>query len=230
MTGSPEQSLVSVIVPVHNGEQHLAEALDSIFRQSYKHFEVIVINDGSNDASSQVIARYPEVSTIEQSNEGVTRARNNGIKASNGELVAFLDQDDRWLEDTLSIQVHHHIEEPDIQYTLGQQICFLDGLTEIPGWFKNQQLETPHTGYLPGTLMVKRELFDTLGMFDPDYPISSDADWFARAKDAGIKNHVIQDVLLERRIHADNQSGQVTTIHTELFKLLKKSINRKNSG
>ena len=73
-------------------------------------------------------------------------------------------------------------------------------------------------------------VFAELGGFDPRYPISSDADWFARARDAGLPMRLLPDVTLERRIHRANQSSQAAVIHRELFQLLRASIDRKRRG
>lgn len=97
--------LISVIIPVYNGEQFLHETLDSVFAQTYTNIEVIVIDDGSTDKSAEIIKRYPAVRYIPQENRGVGKARNTGIKSSSGDYIALLDQDDLWLPEKLKIQV-----------------------------------------------------------------------------------------------------------------------------
>ncbi len=223
--------LVSVVMPIFNGQQYLAEAIQSVLNQSFADFELIVIDDGSVDGSRKIVQEFmataPQTSLLCQENGGVSAARNSGILASNGRYIAFLDQDDRWTPEALQIQVSYHQSHPEIGYTLAHQICFLEAGSRAPAWFHLQQVNVPHVGYLPGTLMVNRPLFDTLGLFDTKYPISSDADWFARAKDANIPTHTLPQVILERRIHNENQSQQSQQIHGELFQLLRASIKRK---
>ena len=97
--------LISVIIPVYNAEQYLPETLDSVFTQTYTNIEVITVDDGSTDKSAEIIKRYPAVKYIRQKNGGVSNARNSGIKASSGDYIAFLDQDDLWLPEKLKIQL-----------------------------------------------------------------------------------------------------------------------------
>jgi glycosyltransferase involved in cell wall biosynthesis len=223
--------LVSVIMPVFDGEAFLAEAIDSILSQSYRAFELIVVNDGSTDGSADIVEGFlsgsGKVRCVCQENAGVSAARNRGIEACSGDLIAFLDQDDRWYENALKTHVTFHEQHPEVGYTLAQQVCFLDGMTEPPGWFRLQKLDVPHPGYLPGTLVVKRSLFDQIGLFDIRYPISSDADWFARARDSKAPMSILPETLLQRRIHAGNQSRHSRKIQGELTQLLHASIQRK---
>lgn len=221
---------ISVVVPVYNGARWLGEALGSISAQSHPPHEVIVVDDGSTDGSPDLLAQTPGLTVIRQTNQGVTVARNRGIERASGDLIAFLDQDDRWRPEALSEHANIHQARPEIAYTLAHQICFLDQGADVPPWFRAQKLDTPHVGYLPGTLVAKRTAFAAIGVFDPAYPISSDADWFARAKDHGLARGVLPSVLLERRIHDANQSRFAGTIQSELFHLLKRSLDRGREG
>lgn len=223
--------VVSVVMPVHNGEAYLREALQSVLGQTFGRLQLIVVDDGSQDGCRGVVqaavARDPRVHYVYQENRGVSDARNRGIAAGSAPLIAFLDQDDRWTPDALELQVAYHRLHPEVLYTLAHQTCFLAQGCPVPAWFGSQKLDEPRVGYLPGTLAVKRELFDRLGCFDTRYPISGDADWFARARDANIPTHTLPQVILERRIHEGNQSRFSRQIQRELFKLLKASIGRK---
>src|SRR4029079_2498347 len=109
---SDENPLVSVIVPVYNGERYLREALESVFAQTYRAIEVIVVDDGSPDDSGTIGQSFPEVRYIHQTNQGVAAARNNGIEAARGEFFAFLDQDDLWVPEKLNVQVEYFLGHP----------------------------------------------------------------------------------------------------------------------
>src|ERR1700694_2891614 len=112
--------LVSCIVPVYNGERYLRSALESIFAQDYRPLEVIVVDDGSSDKSAVIAQDFKQVRYMHQTNQGVATARNAGLAAARGEFIAFLDQDDLWMSDKLSIQIEHLLKNPEIQYTLAE--------------------------------------------------------------------------------------------------------------
>ena len=96
--------LISVVVPVYNGERYIAEAIDSVLAQEYKNIEIIAVNDGSTDGTEKILRSYANVRYLHQSRKGVSAARNKGIKCSSGEFIAFLDADDLWTKDKLKIQ------------------------------------------------------------------------------------------------------------------------------
>jgi glycosyltransferase involved in cell wall biosynthesis len=107
--------LVSVVVPVYNGARYLRRAIDSALAQTYRDVEVLVVDDGSKDDSPEVIAGYgPRLRALRQANGGVARARNAAIRASSGELIAFLDQDDWWLPGKVAAQVQRLLAEPEV--------------------------------------------------------------------------------------------------------------------
>ena len=97
--------LVSIITPVYNGEKYLLEAIESALAQTYKNFELLIVNDGSTDNSKSIISAYlsnPKIRYFEQQNAGVAAARNLALRYANGKYIGFLDQDDLWLPDKLS--------------------------------------------------------------------------------------------------------------------------------
>ena len=219
--------LVSVIVPVYNGERYLDAALQSIFRQDYRPFEVIVVDDGSTDRSAHIARACPEIRYMYQCNQGVASARNAGIAAARGDFIAFLDQDDFWATNKLTVQIDFLLDHPDVGYVLSRQRLFLEPGVPPPPWFRKNLLLEDQTGYCPGTLLVRRIVFERIGLFDPGYKHSSDADWFARAKDGGIPMRVLPQVLLYTRIHGRNSSAETQILHGELLKALKASIDRR---
>ena len=101
-----KKTLISIIVPVYNTEKHIERCLDSIMKQDYPNFEVILVNDGSTDESGIIIQKYKEkyknISYIKQENKGVGAARNAGIKVAKGDYISFVDSDDFIMEDYCS--------------------------------------------------------------------------------------------------------------------------------
>ncbi|HSZ22548.1 MAG TPA: glycosyltransferase family A protein, partial [Candidatus Sulfotelmatobacter sp.] len=105
--------LVSVVVPVYNAERTLTATLDSALAQDFRDFEIVVVNDGSTDSTKAVLDMYAaRVRVIDQSNRGVSAARNAGVRASSGQLIAFLDSDDLWSADKLTQSVRALTQNP----------------------------------------------------------------------------------------------------------------------
>ena len=106
--------LVSVVVPVYNGELYLARALSSVLGQDYGPLEVIVVDDGSTDNSAQIACSFGGVHYIQQPNQGVSASRNAGITASHGEFIGFRDQDDIWAPEKLSVQAGYLLKHHEV--------------------------------------------------------------------------------------------------------------------
>jgi glycosyltransferase involved in cell wall biosynthesis len=222
-----ENPLVSVIIPVYNGARYLRAALESVFAQSYRPFEVIVVDDGSTDDSGVIAQSFPDVRYIHQENQGVAAARNHGIEAARGEFFAFLDQDDLWTPEKLKLQLAYLLSHPDLGYTLTQQQFFLEPGETIPAWFRKELLSEVHTGWVLGTLVVRRTAFEKIGNFATGYSAASDGDWFFRAKATGIPMAVVPELLLLKRIHGANESARAKEILSELRKVVKSSLDQR---
>lgn len=222
------EPLVSIIVPVFNGEKYIEETLETILHQDYNSKEVIIVDDGSEDRSADIIKFFSEVKYIYQENSGVPKARNRGIREAKGEFIAFSDQDDLWKKHKISDQVKYLIDHPDAEYVICKRKIQLDpGLTP-PLWLKKELLDSENIDHSPTSLVARSSLFQSLGGFDTDYENASDVDWFFKAKDAGIKKGVIEKVLYIKRIHEENQSNRVKELHKEYLQLIRESIkNRK---
>lgn len=104
-----QDELISVIMPAYNSEKYIADSIISVLMQTYKNWELIIIDDGSKDATKNVIQRFQDkrIIYIYQKNEGVASARNNGISKANGRYIAFLDSDDLWLSNKLELQLNY---------------------------------------------------------------------------------------------------------------------------
>ncbi len=218
--------LVSVIIPVYNGEAYLAEAVESIHRQNYEPIEIIIVDDGSTDETANIVKSYNNMRYIYQPNQGVAAARNFGIENSRGKLIAFLDADDCWAPNKLNIQVDCMLRHPHVGYTLGMQRNFLESGTDRPFWLKEEHLLRDHIGFLP-TLLIRKQIFKAVGLFNSDYRISSDVEWFSRVVDACIPRIVVSELVLYRRIHNSNLGYQLKGGNPLWLKALRASVHRK---
>jgi glycosyltransferase involved in cell wall biosynthesis len=222
--------LVSVIIPVKNGERFLAEAINSVLEQDYRPLEIIVVDGRSVDRSREIAGSFELVRIISQVGRGLADAWNVGIDAAKGDFIAFLSHDDLWVPNKLSIQVSHMLEHPEIQYTITKVKFFAQPGLPIPPGFRTRLLEGEHTGRVPETLVVRRSVFDAVGRFDVSLRVSPDVDWFARAKDQNIEMAIIPELLLLKRVHDANLLfASVDDSHRDLLRAVRRSILRQKT-
>jgi glycosyltransferase involved in cell wall biosynthesis len=219
--------LVSTIISVYNCEHYLAEAIKSVFVQTYRPIEVIVVDDGSTDKSADIARSYNGIHYIYQSNQGAAVARNTGITHAHGEFIAFLDADDMWVPHKLTMQVEYLFNHPAVGYTVGRIQNFNCLGNNSNSQARQSSLEKEQIGLI--TMVARKTVFEQVGGFDPSYRIGSDFEWVVRAKDAGISMVILPEILLHRRIHDSNLSHQTQARCTSLLRMFKESINRKDS-
>lgn len=211
---------VSVVVPLHNGERFLEAALESVLRQGYEPLELVVVDDGSEDDGPRIASRLG-AEVLRLPHRGVAAARNAGVEAARGELVAFIDQDDVWPPGRLAAQVGHLRAHPELDYVLGRFEVFLEPGAVRPGWIRESG-----TGFLLGALLGRRPVFDRVGPFDTTLELSSDGDWFTRAKDCGVRWAALPHLVLEYRVHDGNASHARDLAMRERMRVLRSSVER----
>jgi glycosyltransferase involved in cell wall biosynthesis len=213
------QPLISVIMLVYNAERYLAESLESVLSQGIESLELLVVDDGSTDRSSEIIRSYGSAcSCIYQTNQGVTGARNTGLRESKGALIACLDADDLYLPHKLSSQAHYLEKNPQV----GIVLCPIQLTDE-----RLNPLGNPFICYQFGSAMIRKEVFDQVGLCESDFVQSQDVDWFLRARDAGIQMaHQQQPGMLYRQ-HATNVSRDKTVNQHYFLLALHRSIQRR---
>jgi len=226
--------LVSVIIPVYNGEFYLAEALDSIFAQDYRSIEVIVVDDGSSDNTAAVARKYSQVHYLHQTNQGQPAARNTGLSHCKGDLIAFLDADDLWGPGKLTMQAAYLEAHPEAGCVMGRTKNFLQEGVDRPTWVEQSTLSDNSTAFHMGTLMAHRWVFEKIGNFNTSYSYGvDDLDWLIRLKESDIAIATMEDVQLLRRIHKHNMShnpeGHTIKTHGRI-RLLKEAIDRKRKA
>jgi glycosyltransferase involved in cell wall biosynthesis len=206
----------------------VAEAVESILGQSYPHFEVIVVNDGSRDGTSRALAPFNgRILVINQENQGPSVARNRGILESRGEYIAFLDADDIWVEDKLAAQMARFEARPELELCSGHIKSFW-----IPELDHERRLLEDHPYHQerpmlsPCTVLVKRELFLRIGGFDPELRHGEDTDWFMRMMKAGIVCETLPRILVNRRQHTSNLTRQVRPTRDAVLSHLKRVLDR----
>ncbi len=209
--------LVSVVIPVFNGERYLRDAVQSVLDQRYAPLEIILVDDGSTDGTATVAQSLPEaVSYLHQTNQGPAAARNRGIEHARGGLIAFADADDLWPPAKLELQLPYLINEPAIEIVMGRiQLLSETGLTES-AFSVNL-----------GCAVIRKSVFDRVGLFDESMRFSEDVDWFMRARESGAAIMTIDTVTLFYRQHEQNMTRGKSTSELNVLKALKRSLDRR---
>lgn len=178
---------VSVIIPTYNRCWILKEAIDSVLSQKFSDFEIIVVNDGSTDDTHKLLTTYgDQIITIYQNNKGVSAARNVGISVASGDYIAFLDSDDMWLTEKLSCQHDFYQSHPEALICQTGEIWIRNGVRVNP---KNRHKKP--SGMIfepslrlclvsPSAVMIKKSLFDAVGLFNEAFPTCEDYDLWLR--------------------------------------------------
>ena len=177
---------ITVVIPTYNRYEVLKRSLASVFFQTYTPCEVIVIDDGSSDNTSQITKDFPSVKYFYQKNNGVSSARNLGIAQASYEWIAFLDSDDEWRQDKLAQQVTFHQENPHILMSYTDEIWLRNGVSvKIPKKFqkigKDVFLENlEYCNIAPSSALIHKSVFESVGVFDESLEVCEDYDLWLR--------------------------------------------------
>ncbi len=222
-----ENTLISVIIPVYNGERYLSGAIESVLIQEYRPCEIIAVNDGSTDQTEEILRSYPDVRYFSQQKQGASSARNSGVRRSKGHFLAFLDADDLWTQDKLQCQMALFADQPDLDMAFGHVEQFYS--PELADSLKDRYSLSPGSmpGYVPGTMLIRKSAFLQVGLFDTGFRIGEFIDWYSRALDMGLKGIVSPHLLLKRRIHDANTGIRERDYRQDYLRVLKTSLDRR---
>jgi len=216
--------LVSVIIPVYNGERFLAEAIESVLAQTYRPVEVIVVDDGSTDGSAKIAAKFKDnVHYVYQPNSGPAAARNRGLKMVHGGIIGFIDADDLWTEDKLQVQLPHLAGDPSVEIVLGH----IKRMWAAEGTRDYNQFTEPELALSLESCLFRKTVFDKVGYFDPTLCRCEDWDWFMRARELGVSIVTHEEVTAYYRRHEHNLTLQKELGDKYFAIVLKKSLERR---
>lgn len=219
-------SLVSVIIPTYNRAKWLREAIESVRDQTFTDWELIVVDDGSSDNTAEVCGQYAFCRYLWQENSGVSAARNAGMAAANGLLLAFLDNDDRWLPGKLERQVEFLEDRKDVVLTYTGLHWFDEQDGRIRGSYNPpEELDAHkilHDWFVPNSSsVIRRSVISKVGLWDTRFALAQDRDYFLRLALQGAVGGM-SDVLTEIRHHNSHLSGNKARWFREAKKLLHK--------
>jgi glycosyltransferase involved in cell wall biosynthesis len=234
---------VSVIIPAYNRSAYLGEAIQSVLDQTFQDFELIVIDDGSTDNTKEIVKGFLDtrVRYLYQENSGVSSARNMGIKAANGEYIAFLDSDDIWLPENLELKVNLLDSRPDVGLVCSDAYVVDNSTKATFGrfWGKNRfkysgnprkvtrhplkDLLYRNCFIMPQATMIRSQVFTAVGGFDESLPTSEDWDLFVRIVQR-FPIEVIDTPLLKIRRHSTSLSKNKEKVYRGATFAINKAI------
>ena len=224
---------VSVIIPCYNTARFVAETLESVFAQTYKNFEVVVVNDGSPDtpALEQAIEPWRDrVVYLHTENCGLAGARNNGIRAAKGELIALLDSDDTWAPNYLEVQVRKLDEDPSADIVSPRSLIFGDGVPNGTST-KPSRCEVTFSALVQQTVSVvvsvvaRRTALERAGLFDDSLRSCEDFDMWLRCVKNGSRIIHHDEVLVRWRSRPDSLSADEVWMYDHAQRVLVKMRN-----
>jgi len=233
---------VSVVIPAYNYAHYLAEAVDSVLAQTYAPVELIVVNDGSTDGTRELLAGYGDrIVAIHQGNQGLSAARNTGVRRASHEFVAFLDADDVWEPEKLACQMACFHELPD---TYGVVAC--DRGTMDEHGVRNSTATTfrkfrrpsreiqlrdilLRTQFCPSSALVRKACFADCGEFDTTLRSSEDRDMWLRIAESW-QLRLESRVLCYVRKHSSNMSSNAERMDCNMRRVLCAAKARGRSG
>ena len=225
-----EAPLVSVIMPAFNQSRYIRAALESVFAQTYRPVEVIVVDDGSTDDTPAILAAHADrVVGVRQANAGPAAARNSALAHARGDFIAFLDADDLWHERKIERQMARFGAWPQLEISVCMVENFWDGDPAVEAErFRERGYEKVMAGIVVQALLARRAVFDRVGSFDTRFRFCEDTDWYLRAAESKAVVEFLPETLGYRRVHDANMTRIWPKVRVDtMVDVVKASIDRK---
>lgn len=228
-----DKPLVSVIIPVYNAEKYIEETIVSVLNQTYQNFEIIIVDDGSTDHSASVVFPLSErdnrIRYIYQKNAGVSVARNTGYIQAEGKFIAFLDADDIWLSCNLEKKLDK-IYSGDFGLVhssaslINEKTEAIEGVMEgLEGSLLNDFLQWQFCCVPgPSSVLLKKEVLEKVGLFDPELSTSADLDIFIRIA-AKFTIGKVNEITWKYRVHAQNMHKNIALMEHDILIIYSKA-------
>ena len=227
---------VSIIIPVYNGENFVKEAIDSALAQTYNNYEIIVVNDGSNDNTDLICRSYGNrIRYFKKKNGGVSSALNYGIKKMTGEYFSWLSHDDLYLPNKLEIEMNYINKLNDNNIILYSDYLLINAKGKEfadPVILEHDKFEkNPYYAFLRCaingiSMLIPKKAFDDCGFFDERFKCTQDYDMWLRMYDKGYKFVHIKELITKTRIHDKQDTNISPVVLKEGNELWLKIINK----
>jgi glycosyltransferase involved in cell wall biosynthesis len=219
---------VSVVIPVWNCEAYVGEAVASVLEQRHP-VETLLVDDGCTDGSVEAALRAaPTLTVVRRDNGGIGAARNSGIRRASGELLAFLDSDDRWTAGKLTRQIALLEARPELDMVFGQVRQFYS--PELGMAQQGPPVAERSSGQICGAMLIRTASFHRVGWFAEDVKVGEFIDWYARAMSAGLRHETLPEIVLERRIHGRNTGTRERDARSDYARVLKAALDRRRAA
>jgi glycosyltransferase involved in cell wall biosynthesis len=221
-------SQVDVVIPAFNAAQYLSEAIQSVLAQGPQLGRIIVVDDGSTDGTAELVHNFAgPIELVSEPHRGAGAARNAGVRRCSAEFLAFLDADDRWLPGKLAIQVAALNADRTFDFAICKIRCFAS--PELPT-DERAGLEHRHAQPLEGwnasALLIRRIAFERVGSVHEDLRVGEMIDWFNRARLLGLRAAIVDETLIERRLHRRNTTREQIGSYRDYALAAKRHLDR----
>lgn len=226
------RTVLSIVMATRNSEKHVSEALESLKTQSRPPDEIVVVDCVSSDRTREIVNQFDHVKLIEQRSKGFQNAWNEGICQATGNIIGFLDSDDRLRADALESSLRLLDRRNDIDAVFGQVEFFCDE-DSWPASFRTELKTGSHQADIPGCMIARKSVFDEVGLFPEDWQILADVVWFADLRQSGVA--VIRNPLtvLEKRVRSDGLSITATSqniYRAELLRMARRQVHANSAN
>lgn len=217
--------LVSVIIPVFNGEHFIEDAVKNVLSQNYPALEIIIVDDGSIDKTEKIVMQLQaDIRYFRQNNTGPASARNRGIRDASGDFILFLDVDDLWPENNICMLVDEIQARPDVEVVRG----YAQMMEHNPATGRYDFIGNPRESFRDyiGAALYRKSVFRKVGLFDTTLTFGEDVDWFVRSAQLKVKITRLEETTLYVRRHGRNMTHGKNLLELNTLRVLKKSIDR----
>ena len=231
--------MISIIIPAYNAEKYITETINSVLNQTYTDWELIIIDDGSTDNTAKIIKQFCEkddrIKYYYQENGGVSSARNLGIEKAEGNIIAFLDADDIWLENNLSEKNKVLSENEDVNWVFSQIIHFsqekeivdnnVEDINNL-NWLNSLLLWKGEVKTTPSNIIVKRKCLESGIRFDTSLSTAADQDFCIQLA-SNFKGRYIDESLVRYRVLEESMSRNIVVMEKDHISVFKKAAKNK---